>query len=139
MGMNAGGGRGGMKAEINVTPLVDVVLVLLIIFMVVTPMMQRGKNVTLPQATHVTEDKKADPLILSVTPDKKTFVETEHYADASALQARLAKELREQPSRRLLLKADQTLSYGDVRKVMELARGAGARGVAIGVVKPEHP
>ncbi|OJT18398.1 biopolymer transporter ExbD [Archangium sp. Cb G35] len=139
MGMNVGGGRGGMKAEINVTPLVDVVLVLLIIFMVVTPMMQRGKNVTLPQATHVTEEKKGDPLILSVTPDKKTFVETEHYADAPALQARLVKELREQPSRRLLLKADQALSYGDVRKVMELAQAAGARGVAIGVVKPEKP
>ncbi|MFE8596098.1 ExbD/TolR family protein [Archangium violaceum] len=139
MGMNVGGGRGGMKAEINVTPLVDVVLVLLIIFMVVTPMMQRGKNVTLPQATHVTEEKKGDPLILSVTPDKKTFVETEHYADTSALQARLVKELREQPSRRLLLKADQALSYGEVRKVMELARGAGAKGVALGVVKQENP
>ncbi|AKJ01388.1 outer membrane transport energization protein ExbD [Archangium gephyra] len=139
MGMNVGGGRGGMKAEINVTPLVDVVLVLLIIFMVVTPMMQRGKNVTLPQATHVTGEKQGDPLILSVTPDKKTFVEAEHYADASALQARLAKELREQPSRRLLLKADEALSYGDVRKVMELAQAAGAKGVAIGVVQPKNP
>ena len=139
MGMNVGGGRGGMKAEINVTPLVDVVLVLLIIFMVVTPMMQRGQNVTLPRATQVNGEKQGDPLVLSVTPDKKTFVEADHYADASELQARLRKELREQPSRRLLLKADEALSYGDVRKVMELAQAAGAKGVALGVVQPNNP
>jgi biopolymer transport protein TolR len=139
MGMNVGGGRGGMKAEINVTPLVDVVLVLLIIFMVVTPMMQRGKAVTLPQASHVSGDKQEEPLILSVTPDKKTFVEADHYADASALQERLGKELRARPSRRLLLKADEALSYGDVRKVMELAQGAGAKGVAIAVTQPQRP
>ncbi|MCY1075374.1 ExbD/TolR family protein [Archangium lansingense] len=139
MGMNVGGGRGGMKAEINVTPLVDVVLVLLIIFMVVTPMMQRGKDVTLPHATHVNGEKHEDPLIVSVTPDKKTFVEAEHYADAAALQERLKQELREKPHRRLLLKADQALSYGDVRKVMDVARSAGAKGVAIGVVQPKSP
>jgi biopolymer transport protein ExbD len=139
MGMNVGGGRGGMKAEINVTPLVDVVLVLLIIFMVVTPMMQRGQNVTLPRATQVNGEKHGDPLILSVTPDKKTFVEADHCADASELQARLRRELREQPSRRLLLKADEALSYGEVRKVMALAQAAGAKGVALAVVQPEHP
>ena len=139
MGMNVGG-RGGLKSEINVTPLVDVVLVLLIIFMVVTPMMQRGKNVQLPQATHVTpEGRRPDPLILSVTQDKKTFIEAELYADAAGFQERLAKELRQQPSRRLLLKADEQLAYGDVRKVMELARAAGAKGVAIGVQKPSNP
>ncbi len=72
MSMAVGPNR-GVKNEINVTPLVDVVLVLLIIFMVVTPMLQRGKAVTLPKAQTTT--KKApgepDPLILSVTTDKK--------------------------------------------------------------------
>jgi biopolymer transport protein ExbD len=135
------GGRGGPKAEINVTPLVDVVLVLLIIFMVVTPMMQRGKSVKLPQATSVSEEgtDKPDPLILSVTPDKKTYLESDLYPDAVALQSRLAKELREQPRRRILLKADEALSYGDVRKVMELARSAGAKGMAIGVEQRKNP
>ncbi|PTL79418.1 biopolymer transporter ExbD [Vitiosangium sp. GDMCC 1.1324] len=139
MGMNVGGGRGGMKSEINVTPLVDVVLVLLIIFMVVTPMAQRGKSVKLPQAHHGTGKDTGEPLILSVTADKKTFVESEHFADAAQLQARLAKELRERPSRRVLLKADQSLAYGDVRKVMDLAHTAGAKGVAIGVELQKKP
>ncbi len=139
MGMNVGG-PGGLKSEINVTPLVDVVLVLLIIFMVVTPMMQRGKSVKLPQATNVSEEgHRPEPLILSVTPDKKTYLESDLYPDAVALQSRLAKEIREQPHRRILLKADEALSYGDVRKVMELARSVGAKGVAIGVEKPSNP
>jgi biopolymer transport protein ExbD len=137
MGMNVGGSRGGLKSEINVTPLVDVVLVLLIIFMVVTPMMQRGQAVKLPQAANVTESEgrgpKVDPLVLSLTPDRKMFIESEQYADAAALQARLEQELREQPRRRLLLKADEALAYGDVQRVMELARAAGAKGVFLGV------
>jgi biopolymer transport protein ExbD len=65
--MNVGGGK-GIKAEINVTPMVDVVLVLLIIFMVITPMLQRGKDVQLPKAMKVDDEKKggADPIVVSV-------------------------------------------------------------------------
>ena len=58
MGMSAGSNKGGPKNDINVTPLVDVVLVLLIIFMVVTPMLQRGKDVTLPKAKQQSEEKQ---------------------------------------------------------------------------------
>jgi len=73
MAMTAGG-RGGIKSDINVTPLVDVVLVLLIIFMVVTPMLQRGKDVKLPVATKQKheEGKDVDPMIVSVTADKRS-------------------------------------------------------------------
>jgi len=75
MGMSAGGHR-GVKSEINITPLVDVVLVLLIIFMVVTPMLQRGKDVHLPKATSFKErPSDADPLILSITKDKSLYLE----------------------------------------------------------------
>src|SRR3954469_19061546 len=82
----AGGPNRGVKSDINVTPLVDVCLVLLIIFMVITPMLQRGKEVTLPEATKKALSQTAkdeDPLILSVTPDKKMFLEQdEKTADA---------------------------------------------------------
>ena len=73
----AAGGRGGIKSDINVTPLVDIVLVLLIIFMVVTPMLQRGKDVKLPVATKQKheEGKDVDPMIVSVTADKRIWLE----------------------------------------------------------------
>ena len=66
----------GVKSDINVTPLVDVVLVLLIIFMVITPLLQRGKPVTLPEAKHVSSlGKGGDPILLSVTSDGKLYLD----------------------------------------------------------------
>jgi biopolymer transport protein ExbD len=131
--MTTGGGPGGIKADINVTPLVDVVLVLLIIFMVITPMLQRGKDVTLPKAkTTEKEKKEADPLILSITPDKLIYVEQDHFDDA-ALEEKLAREMTKTPGRKILLKGDQSLEYGDVRKAMNIARKAGAKGISLGV------
>jgi biopolymer transport protein ExbD len=76
MAMSVGPRSSNIKADINVTPLVDVVLVLLIIFMVVTPMLQRGKDVKLPSAHKSEQQKKdADPIILSVTPDGQLYLE----------------------------------------------------------------
>jgi len=132
MGM-AVGPSSGIKNEINVTPLVDVVLVLLIIFMVITPMLQRGKSVTLPKAQNIEKEKKgADPLILSVTPDKKTFVENDEF-DSAGLETKLREELQKDPSRRILLKGDNTLNVGDVRRVMDVARKANAKAISLGV------
>jgi len=132
--MAMGGGSGkGVKNEINVTPLVDVVLVLLIIFMVVTPMLQRGKDVRLPKSQQTDEEKKeSDPLILSLTADKKMYVESDMY-DENGIKDRLAREVAAAPTRKILLKGDETFTFGDVRKVMELARKSGAKGVALGV------
>ena len=134
MGMSAGGARGGIKNDINVTPLVDVVLVLLIIFMVITPMLQRGKDVTLPKASKDAIEKKADsdPLILSVTPDKAIWVETDKYDEVN-LETRLTEEFGKNPAKKILLKGDSALTFEDVRKVMQIARKAGAKGIALGV------
>jgi len=133
MGMAAGPQSSGVKNEINVTPLVDVVLVLLIIFMVITPMLQRGKDVQLPEAKQIDEDKKdADPVILSLTKDKDLYVENDKYDDAG-FEDRIRSELEKQPGRKLLLKGDERLTFGDVRRVMDLARKAGAKSVALGV------
>ena len=140
MGMAVGGPQGGPKSDINVTPLVDVVLVLLIIFMVVTPMLQRGKSVTLPKAAKVEDEKKgtdADPLILSITADKKTFVEQDEF-DAAGLEGKLRETLAYLPNKKLLLKGDSTLSVGDVRQVMEITRKAKAKKIFLGVEEQKN-
>ena len=119
--------------DINVTPLIDVVLVLLIIFMVVTPMLQRGKDVVLPKSRVIDKDPgSGDPLILSITADKKVWVDKDAYDDAG-LEQRLRDEIIEQPTRPFLLKGDNRVTVGDVRRVMAIARKAGARGVRIAV------
>ena len=133
MAMGAGPSRGGIKADINVTPLVDVVLVLLIIFMVVTPMLQRGKDVKLPTAQKTEKEKKdADPIILSITPDKRLYIETQELAP-EAVQAELSRLLAQKPGRKVVLKGDRSLEVGEVRQAMALARKAGAKGVSLGV------
>jgi biopolymer transport protein TolR len=135
------GGRGGVKSDINVTPLVDVVLVLLIIFMVVTPMLQRGKDVVLPRSRAVDEVVGGgDPLVLSVTSDRRVWVDEDSY-DEAGLEARLRAEIAAHPTRPFLLKGDARVTVGDIRRVMATARRAGARGVRIAVeqVKPEDP
>ena len=133
------GGKKGIKADINITPMVDVVLVLLIIFMVVTPMLQRGKDVKLPQAMKVDEEKKgaADPIVISVTPDKRIYIESDSYDD-EGFKAELGKKIIAAPGRRILLKGDQSLVFDDVRRVMNLAREAGAKSIALGVEEVKH-
>ncbi len=129
----APGVKGGIKSDINVTPLVDVVLVLLIIFMVVTPLLQRGKDVMLPKAKVIDKDPGAgEPLILSITSDKRVWVDKESY-DPAGLEQKLRDEIIAQPTRPFLLKGDNRVTVGDVRKVMAIARKAGARGVRIAV------
>jgi biopolymer transport protein TolR len=127
------GGKAGVKSEINVTPLVDVVLVLLIIFMVVTPMLQRGKDVVLPKSRVVDKDPgTGDPLILSITSDKRVWVDKEAYGPAD-LEQRLKDEVIKDPNRPFLIKGDGRVTVGEVRKVMAIARKAGARGVRVAV------
>jgi len=133
MGMAVGPKKGSVKNDINVTPLVDVVLVLLIIFMVITPMLQRGKDVKLPQSKSIDEENKdSDPIILSVTKDKHIFIESDEF-DKEAFSPALKAVLEAKPGRKILLKGDDSLNVGDVREVMELARKAGAKSVALGV------
>jgi biopolymer transport protein ExbD len=128
-----GGNRKGVKNEINVTPLVDVVLVLLIIFMVITPMLQRGKDVHLPKAQKSDEEnKKADPLVLSITSDKKLYLESDEVSEET-LEASVQAKLAQEPGRKILVKGDERLTVADVRTVLQRAQRAGARGVALAV------
>lgn len=137
MGMSVGSGKEGPKSDINVTPLVDVCLVLLIIFMVVTPMLQQGKEVSLPVATNIDEGaEEEDPLILAVTADKRVWMgSTEIRLEDVAVVVK--RTLAASPNRAVLLKGDTRLSMKQVREVMKYAQDGGAKSVALGVETPE--
>jgi biopolymer transport protein TolR len=123
MGMSSGSGKGPVS-EINVTPLVDVMLVLLIIFMVSAPMMTSGIEIDLPktQAPHL--DVEQEKLLLTITKEQKVFLgETEvPYAN---LEQALTTNARLQQERELYLQADEAVPYGFVAKVMALIRKGG--------------
>jgi biopolymer transport protein TolR len=116
MSMDVGGK--GVKSDINVTPLVDVVLVLLIIFMVITPMLQRGKAVQLPKARLISELKHGgDPILLSVTPDGRTWIEKKEVARKEISEALLA-AMAEHPGAPVIVKGDKELDYKAMREVI---------------------
>ena len=132
MAFGAGGGSPDeVKSEINVTPLVDVCLVLLIIFMVVTPMLQAGVDVLLPVGAH-SEKKPGDQgdLIISVKADGTVFVGQNWIPDKD-LATYLTAEHQKDPNRAVMLKADKRINFGKVRLVMKAANEADFSRVAI--------
>jgi biopolymer transport protein TolR len=132
-------GRGALKADINVTPLVDVVLVLLIIFMVVTPLLTRGKEVQLPLAAAVDKEQESqDALVLTITPDHQLYLESERISEADlkeVLSARMGPGL----GREVLIKADSSLSVRDVRPLLSRLKQTGIKQIAFGVVEEKQP
>ena len=120
-----------VKNEINVTPLVDVCLVLLIIFMVIVPMLLRNPDVTVPETSH--HDKKNDTgedLMVTVRTDG-TYIETTRLT-GDALLDKIKNEMKKDKSRPVHVKADRSLHYGDVRKVLEMIHLAGVQQVGMG-------
>jgi biopolymer transport protein ExbD len=118
-----------VRSEINVTPLVDVVLVLLIIFMVVTPMLNRGVKVELPITAHHNKKQDAGELLVVTVRADGTYIETDRLS-GELLDLRLRQELKV-ASRPVHVRADRSLRYGDVRKVLEQVHAAGATAVAL--------
>ena len=114
--MDIGGKR--VRSEINVTPLVDVVLVLLIIFMVITPLLQRGKPVVLPDARHVSALKSGgDPILLSVTRDGRIWLDKEELKK-DEVSTMLTAAMQAQPGAPVLVKGDRDLDYKAMREVV---------------------
>ena len=131
MGMDSFGGRQDIKSDINVTPLVDVCLVLLIIFMVVTPMLQKGKAVMLPQTERPDKKPESDKeLLISVQADKTIFIDTKWFPDKEF--AAKMREFGDRSSNKdVLIKADQRLNFGDVKHVMGMVKDAGFEHVGL--------
>ncbi len=113
-------------AEINVTPLVDVMLVLLIIFMVTAPMMQEGINVELPQAKAAPMEKEQEktPLIVTVA-DKGDIFLNDVAVQEDALADKILEATKDSPSKEVYLKADKSVPYGVVVRIMAALRNAG--------------
>jgi len=120
-----------VKSDINVTPLVDVVLVLLIIFMVVTPMLQKGVNVMLPITKN--PDKKPDnenQLIVSVKSDSTIYIDT-NWVPKTEFVSQMKEMYQRSPGKEIMIKGDGRLRYKDIKKVMDMINEAGYENVGL--------
>jgi biopolymer transport protein ExbD/biopolymer transport protein TolR len=124
--------KGLVRAEINVTPLVDVVLVLLIIFMVITPMIVRGVSVDLPITSH--HDRKPDDnkdLVVSINSSGDVYLNADKIS-IDRLTTSVQEERRRHPEKGIFFKADHRIRYGTARAAMEAIHRAGIEDVQIG-------
>jgi biopolymer transport protein TolR len=121
------------NSDINVTPLVDVCLVLLIIFMVVTPMIASGVAVDLPKTTHhAQKPDDGKDIIISLTQDKELYVGAQRVARNEDLARLVEDERRRTPEKALFLKADARASFGSVKRVMQLLHEASIDEIVVG-------
>jgi biopolymer transport protein TolR len=125
MGMSSGGDDSGMMAEINVTPFVDVMLVLLIIFMVTTPMMATGLEVELPRAEAPALSHDADTqMVLGITADGVYLIEDREFT-LEELEAKLPAIVESKPDHDVFLRADGAVPYEKVAQLMAICTQAG--------------
>ena len=122
-------------SDINVTPLVDVMLVLLIIFMVTAPMMMQGVDVNLPQTTAKNIKTKEDPLILSVNNKREVYLENRKVS-LDELENKVKSIFKYRREKEVLLKADKDVPYGFVIKVMASIKSAGIEKLGM-ITEPE--
>ena len=124
MSMDVGGAKGGVKSDINVTPLVDVMLVLLIIMMLVAPLLQKGVDVRLPEAGNSTDKPETQSqTVLAITADKRFYVNGIQVPE-SELLTRIQGALEEKKEKIVLIKGDSEAPYGSVMTVMDRLREA---------------
>jgi biopolymer transport protein TolR len=129
MGSNRGSGRVTMS-EINVTPMVDVMLVLLIIFMVTAPLIQQGVKVNLPETKAAPVEASEKKLVVSIDAGRRVFIGEAEVAVAE-LEAKLATNAKAQADKELYLHADRDVPYGVVVDVMAAAQRAGITNVGM--------
>jgi biopolymer transport protein TolR len=127
------GSGGGAMSDINITPLVDVCLVLLIIFMVVTPMLQSGVPVLLPETGSPEKyPEGSKQLKVAVQEDGKIFLSKDDWVpNTQDLTRRMGEILREDPLKEIVVKADRRLKYKQVREVMKAINDAGFEKVGL--------
>ena len=120
-----GSGSRGMVSEINVTPLVDVMLVLLIIFMVTAPMMTQGVDVKLPESSAPAIRSDDERLVVTITQDRKIYI-NDNLVESGDLESKLAAITQNRLDRKgVFLRADEKIPYGYVMEVMGLIKEAG--------------
>jgi biopolymer transport protein TolR len=135
MSMAVGDNKGGAMADINVTPMADIMIVLLIIFMVITPMLQKGVDVRLPTASN-TKERKDEPktIVVAIKQDKTTYLSGIKVDNPQAeLVQKVKEKLEDLPdtNKVVYVKADENLEYSEVMKIMDYCREAGVEEIAL--------
>jgi biopolymer transport protein ExbD len=133
MAMSSSGGRGEVTSEINVTPMADVMLVLLIIFMVVTPMLQKGQSVEMAKARNPVDMKEADrddAILVAITRDGKFYL-GQDAVKIDDIGAKVNDLLASKLDKKVFVRSDSRAKYGDVVQVVDNIRNAGVDQVGL--------
>lgn len=131
MSMSTGSGSGGLNAEPNVTPMIDVLMVLLIIFMVIVPSSRKALDVQLPDPTPGPANATpSQQIVLEVLPGG-TFKVNNQPVAANALATRLKEIYDPRPEKIIFVKGDPAVTYQDVIRAMDVARGAGVKVIGV--------
>ena len=130
------GSSGGAKADINMTPMIDVLLVLIIIFMVITPLTPKGLEALVPQPAPPNQQSDADQrtVVVSINKDKSMLINTE-VTDEAKLGPRLEEIFKTRAERVIFIKGDPDLEFQSVAKVIDIAKGVGID--KVGLMTPE--
>jgi biopolymer transport protein TolR len=131
MSMDVGGAKGGLKADINVTPLVDVMLVLLIIMMLVAPMLQKGVDVRLPQASYGADKPETqEQTVIAIAADRRLFLNSVPVREDD-LRQKVTEALESKKEKVVLIKADIDAPYASVMSTMDKLREAQIENVGL--------
>ena len=131
MSMDLGGAKGGVKSDINVTPLVDVMLVLLIIMMLVAPMLQQGVSVKLPTATNTVDKPEVQgQTVVAIGRDKSMYLNAKPVQEAE-MATRVNELLENKTEKIVVIKADEEVEYGAVMLAMDQLRQAGIEDIGL--------
>ena len=138
MAMDVGGAKGGVKSDINVTPLVDVMLVLLIIMMLIAPMLQAGAAVNKPEAVNgVDKPDTQDQTVVAVDARGHFFVNAIEVRDPADLVARVQKALEDKKEKIVYLKGDRDAKYDAIMTAMDAFRKAQIENIAL-ITEPKN-
>ena len=139
MAMDVGGSKGSLKADINVTPLVDVMLVLLIIMMLIAPMLQKGVPVTLPSAENTTDKPETqNQTVLAVDAKNKFYVDGIE-VEKTTMADRVRQKLEDKTERIVLIKGDQDASYSAIMAAMDDLRKVGIEDIGLITERKNKP
>jgi biopolymer transport protein TolR len=131
MSMNVGGKKGGPSSDINMTPMIDILLVLLIIFMVVQTGLQKGLSVQVPpMSDEASTAQSLDQIVLEIRGSGE-YALNQQVIPASDLQTRLTEVFRDRPRKVIFVKGAENITYGDVVYVVDVARASGIEVVGL--------